>query len=406
MNYADVSELYTYLFKNDSQSNILTAIDILITTNTLYHSVAQIISGIGKSIHRVIIDEIDSVGMYTIEPIPADATWLVSASAHLTKEGFFKQFVQSTQNTIKCDPEFIAQSIKLPHLEQNNVRCSSIYAGVLRAFGIDPIDIYANNFTKYVFKHHRHSTGRKCMQEFSKALIEDHVTELQGVVAAIADAESAEEPDNGLITSLKERRSALANQIRKSLIRVQDRCALCLGDQPSVRTTCCSHALCARCAEPREICLLCAYSGQTFTPVQQSAILGVLRPDKVDEVCTILTQELSAQDPRILIFSDFYGLFLVIAPILESMNVKYKIVEGSVHEIETTLKDYKSGSFNVLLVDGHHYGAGMNLQMTSSIILFHFTSKRSQIIGRAQRLGRTGALRVYELRYPEEIRAA
>jgi hypothetical protein len=50
------------------------------------------------------------------------------------------------------------------------------------------------------------------------------------------------------------------------------------------------------------------------------------------------------------------------------------------------------------------YGCGMNLQNTSDIVLLHKTNvtMKEQVIGRAQRPGRTSQLKVWELLHGNE----
>jgi hypothetical protein len=56
------------------------------------------------------------------------------------------------------------------------------------------------------------------------------------------------------------------------------------------------------------------------------------------------------------------------------------------------------------LLNAKNYGSGLNLQMTTDIIIYHKMSKdlENQVIGRGQRLGRTDALNVHYLYYENE----
>ena len=56
------------------------------------------------------------------------------------------------------------------------------------------------------------------------------------------------------------------------------------------------------------------------------------------------------------------------------------------------------------MLNAKYFGAGMNLQMTTDLVIFHrFNAEmEEQIIGRAQRNGRTSPLNVYYLLHENE----
>ena len=57
-----------------------------------------------------------------------------------------------------------------------------------------------------------------------------------------------------------------------------------------------------------------------------------------------------------------------------------------------------------MLLNAKYYGAGLNLQITNDIIIYHRFDKETeeQIIGRANRYGRTEPLSVYYLLHDNE----
>jgi SNF2 family DNA or RNA helicase len=66
---------------------------------------------------------------------------------------------------------------------------------------------------------------------------------------------------------------------------------------------------------------------------------------------------------------------------------------------------YKREEVNLLAINSRFYGSGLNLENTTDIIMFHkFDSEvEKQVIGRAQRMGREKALKVWYLLYDNEI---
>ncbi len=66
---------------------------------------------------------------------------------------------------------------------------------------------------------------------------------------------------------------------------------------------------------------------------------------------------------------------------------------------EKLIKEFKSGKTRVIFLNSRNNGAGINLQECTDIILYHQmeTSTTTQILGRANRIGRTDELNVHHL---------
>ena len=77
---------------------------------------------------------------------------------------------------------------------------------------------------------------------------------------------------------------------------------------------------------------------------------------------------------------------------------------GNISEMQKILNAYRNGSVQVLLVNSSFYGCGMNLENTTDVIFYHKTETvmYKQVIGRAQRPGRTTCLNVHNLLYLQE----
>ena len=65
------------------------------------------------------------------------------------------------------------------------------------------------------------------------------------------------------------------------------------------------------------------------------------------------------------------------------------------------INNYESGKTKILLLNATQYACGINLIATTDIIFFHKMNQEltNQIIGRAQRFGRTENLNVHYLLY-------
>jgi ERCC4-related helicase len=68
------------------------------------------------------------------------------------------------------------------------------------------------------------------------------------------------------------------------------------------------------------------------------------------------------------------------------------------------IEDFTNGTINVVMMNAKHYGSGLNLQMATDVIIYHEMAKELeiQVIGRAQRLGRSSSLNVHYLLHENE----
>lgn len=108
---------------------------------------------------------------------------------------------------------------------------------------------------------------------------------------------------------------------------------------------------------------------------------------------------------KIMIFSDFSSIFKKITPLCDSLNIKYVQLDGgNIRSIENAVRAYKMEDTQILFCDSTLFGCGMNFENTTHVIFTHTPNPemQSQIIGRAQRIGRESILQVYQLHYPNE----
>jgi SNF2 family DNA or RNA helicase len=89
----------------------------------------------------------------------------------------------------------------------------------------------------------------------------------------------------------------------------------------------------------------------------------------------------------------------MIKEVLAQSNLSFKECKGNVKTREKVLRNFRIGNVPILFLNAQYNGAGINLQETTDIILYHEMSEtvRMQIVGRANRLGRVGELHVHTL---------
>jgi hypothetical protein len=100
---------------------------------------------------------------------------------------------------------------------------------------------------------------------------------------------------------------------------------------------------------------------------------------------------------KILVFSNYNETFLMIKKFLEEQKILYLELKGTKEKRDSAIDNYKTGSINILLLNTIYSGAGLNLEETTDIILWHklCAYQEIQVLGRANRIGRTKELTVH-----------
>jgi hypothetical protein len=125
--------------------------------------------------------------------------------------------------------------------------------------------------------------------------------------------------------------------------------------------------------------------------------------DKNDNLEYLLNNSI-ALDAKILIFSEYDESFAYIEDMLNKRNTKFRQIRGHPTTIKRTVDEYKNKDLDVLYLNASYYGAGLNLENTTDIIIYHKMNSdlEHQVIGRAQRIGRTNQLHIWKLLYSTE----
>lgn len=102
---------------------------------------------------------------------------------------------------------------------------------------------------------------------------------------------------------------------------------------------------------------------------------------------------------KYIIFSNWNETFTTIINLLKQYNIPYVEGKGSIETRNKSFERYRSGDVNVIFLNSRFNGAGINLQETTDIILYHtmVDDIQTQIIGRANRIGRKTPLTVHHL---------
>lgn len=117
---------------------------------------------------------------------------------------------------------------------------------------------------------------------------------------------------------------------------------------------------------------------------------------KIEKIIELIN---SNKNGKFLVFSTYDASFQPICRVLEKNKIKYALLKGSSKTRQKSIDGFKKGQIQVIFLNSNFNGAGINLQETTDLILYHKMSQvaRRQIIGRAERIGRKEPLRIHHL---------
>jgi SNF2 family DNA or RNA helicase len=440
--------------------------DLVVVTSTFYNRVASILTSRNLKMRRVLFDEVDDINIPSCMPVDSEFYWFVTASYgnliwprgynkwdpstmrciwHATgikNSGFIKTLFSDLSNNVDREvvkilvvrnkPEYVQQSMILPAMDARNVLCKTppsinILNGLVARQIIDALnggDI--SSAMQFVNPHNRTSEDgiiQVLIDKYSRNLHnlnerlelcvriqyeseDDRAAERARVEAQIADVQRR-------IDSIKER------------IRSTNTCCICFDAmQNKCVVPCCSNSYCFECISRwltsgrTPACPMCKHVPLRMDDlmlVQADLVPAPERPappsrDQISEMHDKL-QNLEAillnrqEHSKFLIFSSYDNTLNNIVPVLDRLEMRHSCIRGNHAVVRNTVDKYRNSDLDALLVNASQYGSGLNLENTTDVVLFHrFGSEiEKQVIGRAQRLGRTQPLRVWYLLHDVEM---
>lgn len=379
--------------------------------------------------NRIIIDEADSIKIQDHE-LMANFIWLVTGTPSgiaVAKAKYIKNIFGKNINwitdvlTIKNNNEYLKSSLNLPPLRRIVVDCHTpteltilkdfipnsviqmINAGntdgAIKALNCH-VDTKDNIFVviKNGIENNIHNKKLEIEVEEKKKL---NGTKLEESLNKIKRLEKA-------IGNLQSRLKAIQTKIKES---DEQLCPVCMGEIEGdpVLLNCCGTMFCLQClaftSKGKHNCMFC------MTAIDKKAIhviktkssnivkknVHVLK-NKIDALMEIIANSTGG----VLVFANFHETFEKIKDVITVNKITYDILKGN--SIAKTLDKFNSGKIKVLMLNASHFGAGLNLQIATDIVIYHrFTNEiEEQVIGRSQRIGRSTNLNVYYLIHENE----
>lgn len=434
--------------------------DVVIVTSSFYDNIAQLFTYRGVKLRRVIIDEADTIAISSLILVKSCFTWFVTASygnlifpmgnvryemllrqnvstaRGVTHQGFIRTMFMGLHNTmsrahmkrifVRNSDEFVERSMNnrivshmmVPSLTPHSIR---VLTGVVDRIVLECLNAGdIASAIEQIAPENRH-TGQNVVALMAASYV-DRVEGLERRIEGATRAGHVEEVNSlsALVVDLRHKIACMRTRLLDD-----DICCICLETTGiNAVVPCCATKMCLECVArwvlQRSSCVLCRrpltfsdlHMIEPTEPVQSSRDRVV--PDR--DVCGVHNNKMQNLEvimrlhtgSKSLIYSSHGKSFEEICVCLSRLGKTYDYIRGGHKQISNTIEAYKDDRIDVLLINANHYGSGLNLENTTDILMFHAlnTEIEKQVVGRAQRMGRTTGLRVWHLLHENEMQFA
>ena len=407
--------------KKDIETVIVKDFDIILTIPSVYNNLISNYKD--HAWKRFIFDEPGHSKVPSMKEIYANFYWLVTATPnsittlHRKCEGSFMKEIlnyrwtdfetQFSNIIIKNDPEFIKASFNMPKTQHFYYECYQPLYNALKNFVNPKIKtmIEAGNISGAIT-----CLGGEITDNIFDVVKRKRQEELLEIEAKIQIYTLRNDENN--ISEWVDKKLKIIEQINdienKFKNILNEPCSICLEklEKPLLEPNC-QNIFCGSCIfkwiEKKNTCPLCRNTVDIskLVYIQEEKLHN--KPDtetkrltKPEKIVNIIKNNI---DGRYLVFSEEQESFNLISKILIENDILFVEIKGQLKTIQKNLEYFKSGKIKVLFLNSNTSAAGINLQETSDIILYHKMSynNENQIIGRANRIGRNIDLNVHHL---------
>jgi hypothetical protein len=357
----------------------------------------------------------------------------------ISNTGFIKDTFISLSNSIhktkvyntiflKNNNDYVAKSFKLIPPEMVNIICSNprvfkilnnlISAEMMNMINGGNIQGAMEQLNCYTVE------DTNLIETVTKELnieLDNKVIEYQMKIQMTFSSKAAKEIS---LTRISKEISTIQNKIQMLTDRIKDQglCSVCCDDIDNKTVlNCCHSAYCFSCITTwlvtKSICPLCR------APTSKDNIIIVSDKIKSTEVAKpkldtklnklkelIYKRKEECEDFKFLVFTEHENIFSELITFMNLNGLSHGQLKGTTASVNKQIEKFKrpSGSpdsTDCLLLNANFCGNGINLENSTDVFIYHSMSKEktNQVIGRAQRPGRNGQLKVWQLCYENEV---
>jgi hypothetical protein len=412
------------------------------------------------NVRRVFFDEADTIKNLLKHPMPCGMSWFISASikrvfdqkTNTAQIGSYKLHLnQLLSNECYCLPEFIDSNIQLPKPNTEQFKCRDFYIDNVLSKLLSRAEMsYING---HDYSNIRISCGNATIKETKDIVenlyknsvkiindIDDQIKEIDKKQKHVYTKDEKDKYQETKDKLLEQRinHEIIAKKIKSSCSEygLCIRCFKRLKSAENISDTTfkldfyefeCGTWICNKCYK-KEIdaeilindtieiekiklkCLECKTMHPVSTLKYHTEIPSFDKKSVELENMNktiLLSKILEICGNKILIYSQFKGVANFIKSVVVKLNFDYLQLDGgNIKDLDRILDEFKNKpKVKILLIDDTSFGVGLNIEYTSDIIFFNNIEPnvKEQLIGRAQRLGRTSKLNIWELLYTNEL---
>jgi hypothetical protein len=401
--------------------------DVVLVVTSMYNHF--IINFRNLAWKRFVFDEPGHVRVPGMKEIQASFYWFITATPYAItyqhnkcSTSYMKQLISSSSHyefchvyndlIIRNDEEFIRMSFSIPPTHNIYHECYQPLYNVVHGFVSGPIQtmIEAGNIEGAITALGGNKTSN--VIELVKRKKNEELEEIESKIRiyTIRNDETRIQEWTDRKTKVNKQIEEIENRF-KSLMHTE--CNICMSELSSpVLETNCQNLFCGSCLltwlRTNQTCPLCRVtitsSNLVYVETEKKEDTALPRKRAKTKAETIISVLKEKKEGKFIIFSAFDDTFNQMGNILDSNEISYTQLKGSTRAKEISIEKYKEGIYQVLLLNSTSASSGLNLQETTDIIMYHNmnTDVLNQILGRANRIGRTTSLTVHYLTIQKE----
>lgn len=402
---------------------ILDDYDIILVTPTMIKRIDFIYKYAWK---RFIFDEPSSVKIPGMQTIHFGFMWLITATpgqiTNLHKKtdtmlgNISKMIGWNTFESfyypifVKNSDEYVLQSYSMPKTHHINYKCYEKVYNFVRLYGNDRIAsmVESGDIQTAIQQLGGKETDNiyDLIRKDTEKQIEEYKLCINLAVVRNTDATEWINKKNRCENNLIH----IEKRIRDALV---DSCPICLDniDKPVLEPNC-HNLFCGKCLlsslHVKSTCPMCRIQVNPSKLIYINNEKMVSSGDggkkeiedkpvtKLDHILKIIGDK---PNGKFIIFSDRDRVFHIINTVLKEKGITCSEVAGIATVRNNLINKFKSGEIQVLCLNANSNSSGINLIETTDIILYNRLSEdyQTQIIGRANRIGRKHELFVHHL---------
>jgi hypothetical protein len=361
---------------------------------------------------RLILDEPLTLKITDFNNFAFNFIWLVTATPYemiaktksttLYEDIFCKNEYLLERVILRNPDKYVKESFTMPdnihyYYESYNP-ISKILDGIISPMLLEMI--LAGNI-KEVIKYLGGVTDKDSLYNLVK---EKKIKKLEEIDKNLEDEEKDQE-------KILEKRKIIEGQIKDLEDRLkkelEESCIICSKNlHKPMLLTCCQNIICSECIltwlNTKPNCPLCRsnLTNENLVLIEEKndtiKKYKNIKKTKPQIICDLIE---SNKKGKFIIFSNYDESFISVKKLFDEKDINYCEIKGGKDSRSKNLESFKTEDIQVLFLNSKSNGAGINLQETTDIILYHQMSEfsQTQVLGRANRIGRKEKLNIHHL---------